>query len=108
MLWRCPKLHLYCTVVLNTINNAFSVSIPNYPKPYLLGILDDLLLEDNLKLSIARALFQACLLILRRWKATEPSTIKEWIRQMGDTLWLEKFIFQHRGRPGKFDQLHSW
>lgn len=36
-----------------------------------------------------------------------PSTLKEWVKQLGDTLWLERFIFQHRGCPGKFVVLWS-
>lgn len=58
-------------------NTAFLISIPTDPKPCLLGILDNLPLEDNLKLPIARALFQARLLIFRIWKATELPTMKE-------------------------------
>lgn len=39
----------------------------------------------------------------------EQSTItpEEWIAQMGATIRLEKFIFQHRGSGDKFDKLWS-
>lgn len=43
LLWRYPKLHLYCT--RGTINK---VNIPTDPKPCLLGILDELPIEKLL------------------------------------------------------------
>lgn len=55
-----------------------------------IGILDDLPIEDNPKQAIARALFQACKLILRHWKAADPPTVKEWITQMGGHSWRSK------------------
>lgn len=71
-------------------------------------MLDDLPLEDNFKPPIARALFQAGLLILRLWKAVDPPTLKEWITRVGDTLRLELFPsiedalenLMHYGHPG--------
>lgn len=81
--------------------------IPNDLKQYILGILDGLPIDNNPKQAIPRALFQARILILRGCKATEPPTVKEWINQMGVTLHLKKYIFQHRGRPGKFGALWS-
>lgn len=41
----------------------------------ILGILDDLSIEDNPKKAIGRALFQAHKLILQHWKATDPSKL---------------------------------
>lgn len=62
-------------------------------------------MEDNARQAVARALFQACKLILRHWKATEPPVLKEWIAQMRESIRMEKYVFQHRGRPGKFERL---
>lgn len=93
LLWRCPKLHLYCSGVLSTINKVFQVTVPADPKNCILGILDEFIIEDHSKLAIARALFQTHLLILRHWKTVEPPTLKERIPQMGNTLWLEKYIY---------------
>lgn len=107
LLCRCPKLHLYWAGVVATINKAFQVAVPMDSKPCILGILDDLSIEHIPKQAISRALFQARKLILRHWRGTEPPTLQEWITQMGDTLMLEKYIFQHRGRPEKFNTLWS-
>lgn len=62
-------------------------------------------MEDNARQAAARALFQARKLILRHWKATEPPVLKEWIAQMRESIRMEKYVFQHRGRPGKFERL---
>lgn len=107
LLWRCPKLHLYWSGVVTTINKAFQVTVPMDPKPCVLGILDDLQIEDNSEKAIARALFQARQLILRHWKGSDTPTLQEWTTQMADTLPLEKYIFQHQGRPGKFEAIWS-
>lgn len=105
LLWHCPKLHLYWTGVIATINKLFQVNISNDPKLCISGILDGLPIEDNPKQAIPQALFQVR--ILRGWKATEPPILKEWINQMGVTLHLEKYIFQHRGQPDKFEAVWS-
>lgn len=93
LLWTCSKLHLYWTGVVNTINRVFHVGIPIDPRPCLLGILDDPSIEDIHKQAIGRVLFQARRLIFRHWKATECTTLREWMNQIGDTLRLEKYIF---------------
>lgn len=107
LLWRCPKLHRYWTGVVSTLNSAFQVTVQMDTKPFLLGIVDDIPTGDDQKQAIARALFQARKLILRHWKAVVPPALREWLAQMGDTLRLEKYIYQHRGRPQKFDKLWS-
>ena len=49
LLWRCPKLHLYWSQVLDTLTRVFQTTIPADPKHCLLGILDALPLEDVCK-----------------------------------------------------------
>ena len=105
LMWRCPKLHLYWSGVLDTLTTVFSATISRDPKVCVLGVLDDIQLEDNPRQAIGRALFQARKLILHHWKASEPPKISEWITQMGAMLRMEKYIYQHRGRRGKFDLL---
>lgn len=52
-----------------------------------------------------RALFQARKTILMGWKSATPLTVKSWIEHTGDTLIQERYIYQHRGSPGKFEKL---
>lgn len=78
LLWRCLKLHRYWRKVLDSLNRVFQVILADR-KPCVLGILDHLLVEDVTNKAIARALFQARKLILRRWKSTDPPSTKEWI-----------------------------
>lgn len=108
LLLRWPKLHLYWAVA-DTITRSFQVTIPIDSRPCILGILDDIPIKEKPKQAIARAFFQVGKHILRHWKAVEPPTLKEWISQMGDTLSLEKYIFQHIGCSHKFnDMWDSW
>ena len=44
---------------------VFRTSIPTDPKPCILGILDDIPMDDNCKQAVSRALFQAQNRILR-------------------------------------------
>lgn len=53
LLWRCPKLHLYWGKVLDTLNRVFQVTVQRDPKSCILGILDDILVEDATKQAIA-------------------------------------------------------
>lgn len=85
LLCRCPKLHLYWRKALDTLNRVFQVTISQDPKSCLLGILNDLQVEDVTKQAIARAPFEARKLILRHWKSTDPPSWKEWVAQMGGT-----------------------
>lgn len=105
LLWRCSKLHLYWTEVISILNAVFQVSIPTDPKLCVLGVLDSLQLQKFSKEAIAIALFQACRVILTHWKSDTLPTCKEWIVYMGDTLHLEKFIYQQRGCPDKFEKI---
>ena len=99
-------MHIYWKDVLETINRVFQVHLAGHPKLCLLGIIDDVPEEEASRLAIARALFQARKLILRHWKSTEPlpPTMREWLNQMGDTIRLEKSIYQHRGSVKKFNK----
>lgn len=92
---------LYWKKLIGTLNRVFQVQFSENPKQCLLGILDDIPVEDTSRQAIARALFQARKLILRHWKSTDPPTVQEWITQMGDTIRLENFICQHSGCKGK-------
>lgn len=56
-------------------------------------------------MAFARALFQARKIILMKWKSVTPPSVKSWIQHMGNTLTMEKYIYQHKENPGKFDRL---
>lgn len=95
MLWKCPKLHIYWKEVVGIINRVFQIQLVEHSKLCLLGIIDEVTVEETSRLAIARVLFQARKLILRHWKSTDNPTVKEWLTQMGDTIRLEKCIYQH-------------
>lgn len=106
LLWRCPKLHRYWNGVMTLLNRVFQTNVPLDPLGCLLGILEEVILENISRMAFARALFQARKTKLLQWKSATPPLVKTWIQQMGTTLVMDKYIYQHRGNPGKFDK--SW
>lgn len=105
MLWRSPKLHIYWREVVKILNRVFQIQLVEHPKLCGLGIIDEIPAEESSRLAITRALFQARLLILGHWKSTNLPTVKEWLAQMGNTIRLEKYIYQHRGSAKKFEKI---
>lgn len=90
---------------MDTINSVFQVQLKAHPKLCLLGIMNDVSEEDPSRIGITSALFQARKLILRHWKSEEPPAVREWVKQMGNAIRLEKYIYQHRGSMRKFDKM---
>lgn len=77
------------------INAVFQTSIPL-----------DSQLDIPVREAVARALLQAWRVVLRYWKSTD-SPPQKWIQCIGETLRLEKYIYQHRGNPRKFPWLDT-
>ena len=44
-------------------------------------------------------------LIMLHWISEMPPTVREWITALGNTLRMEKVIYQHRGCSRKFERL---
>lgn len=107
LLWRCPKLHRYWHEVISTLNGVFQTTVPVDPMQCLLGVLDEVIPEEQTKVAVSRALFQARKLILMAWKSAVPPSVKMWITHMGKTLIMEKYIYQHRGCPHRFERIWS-
>lgn len=57
LLWCCPKLYLYWSGVLQTLNMVFQVTVPSDPKHCIFGILDVLQLKKYHREAIAGDLF---------------------------------------------------
>lgn len=73
----------------------------------ILGVLEEEIPEESVRVAFSRALFQARKLILIGWKSTRPPTSCSWVEHMGQTLIREKYICQHRGCPGRFERIWS-
>lgn len=67
--------------------------------------LDGYDLLEFTRAEVVRALFQAKRLMLQYWKSKQSPTRRELIHHMGNTLQLERDIFQHGGCPDKFEKL---
>lgn len=85
--------------------SVLGLDIPQDPRQCVLGILEHTVQDKYLREAAARDLFQARLLILRHWIAREPPTSRMWLEQLGNTLRMEKCIYQHRGSSTKFSRV---
>lgn len=75
LLWRCPKLHRYWSEVLGTLNRVFWKNVPLDPTHCILGVLEEAVPEEMVRIAFSRALFQARKLILMGWKSISPPTV---------------------------------
>lgn len=105
LLWRCLKLHLYWTQVIDKLNMVFRVKIPLNPKCSLLNILEEIIEDELRRIAVRRALFHAHKLMLLLWKSLDPPMHKSWVSSVGTSLLLESHIFIRRGCPGRFEKL---
>lgn len=82
------------------LDGGISQSItPKYPEMF-----NTLQLSTNAREAVAWALCHAHRTLLRHWKSLDPPhTQKEWLQCMGDTLKMEKYVYEHRGCPHKFE-----
>lgn len=92
--------------MVGTLKGVFQTKVPIDHICCMLGILEEVIPEELIRAAFSRALFQARKLILMGWKSTLPPTSASWITHMGNTLIMEKYIYQHRGCPGRFE--HIW
>lgn len=104
-MWECPKLHCYWTGIVCTINSTFQIATPLDSKPCLLGILDEVIPDVQVREAVSRALFQARKLLLHHWISQSPPTIEIWLANMGITLQYEHLIYQHRGSSNWFSMI---
>lgn len=50
-------------------------------------------------------LFQARKPIVVHWKSVDSPTVREWVKNIGEQLRLEKRIYQHWGNAYKFERI---
>lgn len=104
-LWRCLKRHRYWSGVLLTLNLVFQTTVPLDLICCVLGILEGVILEEMVRIAFSHALFQARKVILLGWKSSMPTTVASGITHNGNTLIMQRYIYQHRGGSGKFERL---
>ncbi|KAG9464656.1 hypothetical protein GDO78_019581 [Eleutherodactylus coqui] len=67
MMWRCPKLQRYWTEVCSLIHAVYEIQLEFTPLVCILGYVNDVPLEENEKLAVARILYLARKLIAQHW-----------------------------------------
>lgn len=94
--------------VVHRINSVCQVTLPIDPKACLLDIVDEYAWEVCTREAVLRVLFQAHKLIMVHWKSETPHTVRGWVKNIGELLRLEKFIYQHRYKPNKYKFERLW
>lgn len=105
LLWRCPNLHSYWVGVVTKVNSVFKISLPLDLRACLLGVIEKQDWEAHTKEAFHRVLFQAREWIMIHWKSEDPPKIREWVKNVGKVLRMEKLIYQHRGCTLKYERL---
>lgn len=101
----CLVIKVNANKIILVINQAFQVSLQNYPLTCILGFLDEELFIPHAQTVLSRLLYLAHKFILLNWIAPLPPTLKEWHIQVNTTLLRERHILKSRGTPFKFNKL---
>lgn len=105
MMWRCPKLVRYWTLVLDTINKVFRVSIQRTPQVYVLGWLDREFFPSQVCTVRSDLLFIAWKRNAQRWIFKTPPTRSPWVSTVSKVIQMEHIVYQHRGNLGKLRKI---
>lgn len=71
----------------------------------MLNLLDEFEWENHTREAVNRTLFLACKMIMLHWKSETPPTVKVWVVAVGNTMRMEKRIYQHMGCSRKYEKL---
>ncbi|XP_069605738.1 uncharacterized protein [Ranitomeya imitator] len=107
MMWTCPRLAAFWVVVLSRMEGAYGCKVPREPVVCLLGCVDEIGVDNNLKIAIARLLYMARKVIARNWIREEPPSRGEFLQYVKQGLTLEKGIYKKRGKIETFNKLWS-
>lgn len=101
-----PKISLVLEErCLSFIYSVFSINIEHTPLICMLGYVEDLTVDSEEKIAIARILFMARKVIAFHWLDNNPPTIQERINTVNWLISLERGIYLKRGAPHKYEEI---
>ena len=101
--WSCPNLHSYWSSIFDFYSKAFNTSWDPDPLVAILGTTDNETLSHGRdKWAVYMGMVLARKLILRLWKSDAVPSFEMWLRELGETLHLEKVKFRNAGRMDTF------
>ena len=92
--WFCPKLNSYWSLIFDYLSKALKKTID--PDP-LLAMFGHVTFNPSIKSSEGRAISLCTLLakrlILQQWKSESSPSFKQWLRDLGNVLHMERIRY---------------
>ena len=93
-LWTCPSLHSFWSSIFDFYSKAFKRLCEPCPLVAILGSAGDSTQYSNNTKSVQQSLCLGAILakrlILRHWKSDNVPSIEMWMRELSETLCMEK------------------
>lgn len=105
MFWSCTILRPVWSALISYLNQIYGISLPTSPRVCVLGILDDSLGDDFLRIALQRLLYQARKLIAAHWLDPHVPTQREFLEKVRYVIRMERGVYLKRGALSKFDKL---
>ena len=104
-LWTCPKLHPFWVSIFDFYSKAFQINCEPCPLVEILGSAGTpSCYSKNIVQAITLGTMLAKRLILRHWKEETAPTCEMWLRDLSDTLHLERLRYMSADRLEKFNR----
>lgn len=105
MMWRCPKLVMYWTEILDIIETRFGIRLELEAKTCVLGLIRQNIGNGHRVTAVIRCLYQARKLIAQSWLSAAPPTSGDWVRTMNTLVRIERTTYTRRGSYKKFTKI---
>lgn len=105
MMWNCPKLVRYWREVTSLTDSVFTIRVDLTPLTCVLGYVEDLAIDRNEQLAVARILYMAQKVLAFHWLDNAPPTLRELVNKVNCLLLLDRGVYLKRGSPNKFEAL---
>uniref|UniRef100_A0A3B3B502 Reverse transcriptase domain-containing protein n=1 Tax=Oryzias melastigma TaxID=30732 RepID=A0A3B3B502_ORYME len=105
-LWDCEKLQIFWTELLHLISKLTSCVIPLDPKLCVLHMYPkDLKINSKKYKLIDFSLLQAKRVIALNWRNVQRPTTNQWLKEMSNSLALEKLTYIVRDKVADFHEI---
>ena len=106
MVWDCPDVKMFWSMVANKLSDAIGTHVPVSPKLLLLNDLSGLDLSIKLRRWLLAGLTAAKRMIAQRWKAPHLLPFHQWLNSTVDIANLEMSVARMHG--AKETNVKSW
>ena len=98
-------MKLWPELRFNVKNTTYKTKLEMDPRTCILGLWEERNRAASTIKAILRCLFQATKLIAQRLQAENPSSVREWVNAVTETIWKEKVVYTKRRNIRVFDKI---